>query len=274
MDEQTANAVGEKMEVQRVGVRVPPFWPEDPALWFAQLEHQFLLSRVTTDETKFSFLVSNLDLPYAREVKDIITNPPAEDKYNALKSELVRRLSASKERRIKQLLADEELGDRRPSQFLRHLESLAGPAVPTDFLRSLWSSRLPQDVQAIMASQADLPLSKLADLADKVFEIVPHVPRVASMSPATSSSSAGALPSYGDLVEEVSLLRKQMAALATGNDLPGRSQYRNPSRSRSRSREYRSDHKLCFYHFMFGEKARKCQQPCSFKTENHQGGRD
>jgi hypothetical protein len=31
----------------------------------------------------------------------------------------------------------EEMGDRKPSQFLRHLKSLA-PEVPDDFLRSIW----------------------------------------------------------------------------------------------------------------------------------------
>lgn len=278
-DQETfSDATSEKPEVQRVSVRVPPFWPDEPALWFAQLEHQFVLSKITVDETKFSFLVANLDLPYAREVKDVITNPPATNKYEKMKSELIKRLSASQEKRVKQLLMHEELGDRRPSQFLRHLEGLAGPSVPKDFLFTLWSSRLPQNVQTIIASQTDLALEKLAELADKVYEIAPSVPQVASASTATPTSSTAT--NYGELIQEISQLRKQVAALTTKVNQRGRSRSQNNnknrydrSRSRSRPRQPPPNHPHCFYHYTYGDKARKCKQPCSFQSENTQGGR-
>jgi hypothetical protein len=47
--------------INRVGVRVPPFWTEKPAVWFAQLEGQFALSVITQDETKFYNVISHLD---------------------------------------------------------------------------------------------------------------------------------------------------------------------------------------------------------------------
>jgi hypothetical protein len=48
-------------------------------------------------------------------------------------------------------------GDGRPQavQFLKHFRSLA-PDVPDDFLRSIWSSRLPPNVQAILAGELAL----------------------------------------------------------------------------------------------------------------------
>lgn len=267
-------------EVHRVSVRVPPFWPDEPALWFSQLEQQFILSRVTTDDTKFSYLVSNLDLPYAREVKDVITNPPQTGKYDKLKSELIRRLSASQEKRVKQLLMHEELGDRRPSQFLRHLESLAGPSVPKDFLQTLWSSRLPQNIQTVIASQTELPLEKLAELADKVYEIAPSVAQVASTSRPSASPSR---PSYADLVNKVDELTKQVAALTMKvgqrertRSPPKHRRYERPrSRSRSRPRQPPLDHPHCFYHYTFGSNAKKCKPPCNFQSSgNATGGRN
>lgn len=279
-DKETFEDAKAGYEVQRVSVRVPPFWPDEPALWFSQLEQQFFLSRVTTDDTKFSYLVANLDLPHAREVKDIITNPPATDKYNKLKSELIRRLSASQEKRVKQLLMREELGDRRPSQFLRHLEGLAGPSVPKDFLLTLWSSRLPQNIQTVIASQTELSLDKLAELADKVYEIAPSVAQVASTSRSSASSSD---PSYADLVNKVSELTKQVAALTMKVHQRGRprsqSNHRrydhSRSRSRSRPRQPPLNHPHCFYHYTFGSKAKKCKQPCNFQSsENATGGRN
>jgi len=39
--------------IKRVGIRVPPFRPEKPAVWFAKLEGQFALSNIIQDSTKF-----------------------------------------------------------------------------------------------------------------------------------------------------------------------------------------------------------------------------
>jgi hypothetical protein len=54
--------------INRVGIRVPPFWPEKPAVGFAQLEGQFALSNITLDATKFYYVISQLDNKYAAEV--------------------------------------------------------------------------------------------------------------------------------------------------------------------------------------------------------------
>ena len=121
----------------RVGIRVPPFWSEKPAVWFAQFESQFALSNNTQDATEFYYVISQLDNKYAAEVEDVITIPPPTCHYDRIIAELIRRLSLSEEQRVRQLLTHEEMGDRRPTQFLRHLRTLAGPSVPLDFLRTL-----------------------------------------------------------------------------------------------------------------------------------------
>ncbi|XP_072948708.1 uncharacterized protein [Epargyreus clarus] len=269
-------------EVLRVGVRIPPFWPEDPALWFAQIESQFTLSKITSDETKYCYLVGQLDHQYVAEVKDIISDPPDTDKYIKLKSELIKRLSASQEKRVKQLLMHEELGDRKPSQFLRHLQSLAGPSVPKSFIATIWSSRLPASIQTVIASQVDdLPLDKLSDIADKVHEIALGTPQIAASSTAVPSTSSTA---YDDLAKEVCELRREVKQLsiqvANGRHSRSRTRSRNRNyhdnhtRSRSRCKQPPANHPLCFYHFNYGAKALKCKQPCQFKSsENSQGGR-
>ncbi|GBP96879.1 hypothetical protein EVAR_98813_1 [Eumeta japonica] len=138
--------------INRVSVRVPPFYPTRPSLWFASLESQFALAKITQDETKYHYAISQLEASYADIVEDVIMAPPTADKYQRLKTELIKRLTASRERQVKQLLNHEELGDRKPSQFLRHLKHLAGPGVPDDFIRTVWTSRLPSSVQTIIAS--------------------------------------------------------------------------------------------------------------------------
>jgi len=83
--------------INRVGIRVPPFWPEKPAVWFAQLEGQIALSKITHDSTKFYYVISQFENKYAAEVEDVITNPPPTGHYDRIKAELIRRLELSEE---------------------------------------------------------------------------------------------------------------------------------------------------------------------------------
>ncbi|XP_014367029.2 uncharacterized protein LOC106717641 [Papilio machaon] len=192
-------------DICRIGVRMPPFWPEKPLLWFSQIESQFCISKITDDDIKFHFLITNLDRRYISDIEDLITSPPTTGKYEKLKSEIIKRLSISKEKKLKQLLQAEEMGDRKPSQFLRHLQHLAGPNIPEDFLRSLWTGRLPSNLQTIVVSQMSMPLSEIADLADRVHDIVPASPVVA----AASSSQTRLEQTIEDMARQMSELKMQ-----------------------------------------------------------------
>ncbi|XP_070155805.1 uncharacterized protein [Polyergus mexicanus] len=57
-------------------IKIPPFWNDEPELWFAQLEGQFILSGITQETTEYSYVLSQLDSRQIREVKDIIIHPP------------------------------------------------------------------------------------------------------------------------------------------------------------------------------------------------------
>lgn len=154
----------------RVAVKLPPFWVDSPEVWFAQVEAQFSLARITQDRTRYDYVVAHLDARYANEVRDILTNPPTANPYEHLKTALIRRLSLSEDQKIRQLQSA-ELAERKPSQLLRHMRALAGNMqVQDSFLRSLWLQRLPPHAQAILQAQVRLPLDELAEIADRVVE--------------------------------------------------------------------------------------------------------
>lgn len=247
--------------IYRVAVRLPPFWPDKPALWFAQAEAQLELAGVTSQKTKFNQVVAQLNQQHAAEVEDIITAPPAHDPYDRLKAELVSRLSTSREQRVRQLLSHEEMGDRKPSQFLRHLKGLA-PDVPDDFLRTIWTSRLPPHVQAILAGQTEGSLESASRLADRICEVTP-LPTTASISTPPPDNTAG-------LRERIDELARMVASLQTP---------RAHSRSHSRHRGTRtppaspSRQDVCWYHRRFGDRARKCTPPCARQSGNSSSGR-
>lgn len=56
--------------------------------------------------------------------------------YEKLKTELIRQLSDSREQNIRRLLEHEEIGDRKPSIFLRRLQNFAGDTVSDDSLKT------------------------------------------------------------------------------------------------------------------------------------------
>jgi hypothetical protein len=189
-------------EVSQVAVRLSPFWVERPAVWFAQAEAQFSLAGISSEKTKFFHVISQLDHQYAAEVEDIISSPPEWDPYTALKTELVGRLSPSREQCISQLLTLEEMGDRKPSQFLRHLRGLA-PDVPEDFIYTIWSSRLPPNIQAILAGHREGSLDTAAHCVDCISEATPQL----------ALASIGQPPN-ATLMQEIKELSHRMAALS------------------------------------------------------------
>jgi hypothetical protein len=265
----------------RVGVRIPPFWPQEPAVWFAQVEGQFTLSNITSDVTKFYYVLSQLDHQYAAEIKDIIIAPPATNKYEKLKSELIKRLSASREKELKSLLIHEELGDRKPSQFLRHLQHKAGPSVPEDFLKSIWTNRLPLNIQSVIASQPTSSIEQLADLADRVWDISPGSPQVASAS--TSSAMDVMANQIAALTRQMEVLMTEVRSRSRSNHRRSGKQGRDRSSSRQRTHGHGSSssrsqssyrkYPVCWYHSKFQDQATKCIKPCDFGSGNAQGGR-
>lgn len=100
---------------------------------------------------------------------DILLNPPAQDPYKVVKAELIRRTSESEQKRLRQLLISEELGDRKPTQLLRRMQQLLGDRqLEPSMLTHLFLQRLPTNVQLILASSCDsVDIDGLEAIADK-----------------------------------------------------------------------------------------------------------
>ena len=178
--------------VMAVAIKLPPFWPADPLMWFSQIEAQKATRNVTNQWTRFDYVVADLSNEYATEIRDIILNPPQEDTYSTLKDLLFKRTTALESKRLQLLFTAEELGDRRPTQLLRRMQQLmgdaAGPNLDNSFLWELFFQRLPSHVRMVLASSGDnVSLDTLVDMADKIMEVaMPTVTSVTSSAPAVA----------------------------------------------------------------------------------------
>ena len=69
----------------------------------------------------FDYIVASLSPEFPTKVRDLILKPPTENAYDKLKEQLIKRTTASEQRRLQQLFNSEELGDRKPTQLLQRM---------------------------------------------------------------------------------------------------------------------------------------------------------
>ena len=252
--------------VAAVNLKLPPFWPADPDVWFAQVEAQFSTRGITSQRTKYDYVVASLSPEFAADVRDLILNVP-DRPYDTLKRALMERTCPPEQRRLQRLLHATELGDRKPSQLLRHMRQLLGNSV-TDadrpLLRELFLQRLPPTVRMVLASNAaDTSLEDIAQLADRIMDVAP--PTVAALTPTCSAQDE-----VKALRTEIDQLKELVTSLASR---PPRQRSPSPRRTRRLTPPPSSPNMgLCWYHARFGDRARKCTSPCTY-AENFRAGR-
>ena len=251
-----------------INFKLPPFWPADPSVWFAQVEATFATKRIAAQRTKFDFVVASLSPEVVTEVRYLVLHPPNDNPYDTLKETLIKRTAASEQQRLQQLFSTEELGDRKPTQLLRRMHQLLGDktVMNDSFLKELFLQRLPANVRMVLASSpANTPLESLAELADRVVEVA--APTMAPITPTQQQPPpvAAENPTSHQLEQLLAGLAKLQATVATltraRSKTPGRHS-RRPSPS-PKPGASAGDH-TCWYHRTYGEEARKCTPPCKF----------
>jgi hypothetical protein len=261
-------------EVRTASMKLPAFWRRDPKLWFSQIEAQFHSHLVRSDTSKYYAVIAALDCSTLQPVSNIIANPPATGKYDAVKKTLIDSYSDSREQQIRKLLKELDLGDRKPSELLREMKTLASDHVDDQMLQTLWLHRLPLNVQLLVSASDGVPLEKMASIADKLVEIVSNrgSPSIAAIA---NEPAPPAVAPQTTIAETLKSLQEQITALTTTvKQLANRGRYHSQQRQRSQSRnrndnneadkQNQVDNDICFYYRRHGNQARRCTTPCKF----------
>ena len=146
-----------------------PFDPHDTASFFRVFEVHYFDQHLN-DEQLFYKLVKTMKSSHFQQVSSYADSCS----YAMLKNGVIATFADPLHQRYEQLCNAPALGDRRPSQMLFDLKRILGPhELSKDqtaewFLRTQFLSRLPTDVQHILAAFQNASIEELAKTADSV----------------------------------------------------------------------------------------------------------
>ncbi|GFX08514.1 retrovirus-related Pol polyprotein from transposon 297 [Trichonephila clavipes] len=232
------NEDSKNLEMSAVSIKIPPFWTDRPENWFYQVEAQFQISRISLEETKFHYLVSQLEPKYVENIWDIV-NSKSDMKYTDSKNRLLSLFKESENLRIKRLLTGIELGDMKPSQLLQKLKTVATSDISDNLIKTLWLEKLSESIKNILFV-SDENLSKLAVMADKISDMTPKTEIFAtgkSLDCDEATSSRDQL-----LFDRIQSLEEQICQLSILHK--SRTKERNSFRPKSRSQDYKACRKF------------------------------
>ena len=157
-------------QVNATAAKLPQFWQGNPEVWFRQIESVFTTRKpaITTQQTRFDYIIQALDNNTAEKVQSLILNPP-EQPYDKLKAALIAAFGKSQAEKDQELLNLNGLGDRKPSELLQHMNNLN--ADPETLFKAMFLAQLPPGVRRILATSAKTDIGELAIEADRITEV-------------------------------------------------------------------------------------------------------
>ena len=208
----------------------------------------FSLRNVTSDDTKYHYVVAALDQSTALRVIDILEDPPQTGKYANLKKRLTDIFGLSQRQRADRLLDVKCLGDRASSQLMDEMLALLGDHKPCMLFESLFLRCMPDDIRLQLVSNSFADMRTLAKCADALWQT-----RGQTEVPSSTSN------------------------VTDENHVEGRSPRDLRSRTTTTPKSFKPssntrDTDICYYHRRFGNAARRCNGPCIF-SGNERAGR-
>lgn len=137
----TSTARNVQMDLAAVSLtaRIPEFWTDQPRHWFIQIE-SIMNPQHMSDQTKYDLVIGKLSKEAIGQITDLLIQPPAAGKFDALKARLLSVYEESVTRQLQKLLSEMDLGEQKPSQLLRRMRDLAREKVPDQTLHTVAES--------------------------------------------------------------------------------------------------------------------------------------
>jgi hypothetical protein len=143
------------------------------------LESRFRTRRIFDEWDRFDLIVAALDSNTILSVHHLVTSPPEDEPYTALKEGLLHNHQLTDYQRIEKLFAVETLGSRKPTQLLSQMMELCPEGEQqSKFFVFLFLHRLPGWLRIMLGDDDHQDVHALAVKADKLQALYGHLQHV------------------------------------------------------------------------------------------------
>lgn len=253
--------------------------------WFYKIEAWFELQGLGArkEVEKYKAVIAYLDQRYLDQVHDLVRAQPAERPYSVLKEAILAKFTESEMARLDKLANGIQLGDGRPSHLLSQLQRV-NATNDESVVRRYWIKRLPPAARAVIVgmleSNPNMLLSQLAVTADAVIDSLNYSQneQISSISAPDINAISSSSDSYKRLEQRIEsqdkILQQMNNMMSQLLNNRGRSNGRSKSRYHNgrantphrQSDQNRRESSYCWYHSRYEDDARKCIEPCSYKS--------
>ena len=281
---------------------LPPFDKNSIEKWIRRVESAYIRSGITSPVEKFAFIESKFPVDEDPAVDEFLFGEPTTENWTAFCKYLTTRYGKTKRQKVAAILEPISMDGRTPSQFFAKLKQNYGDITLDDIVKEICIRQLPTDLQqTIYKDTEDLPAKETMSFADKYYN--PDGSRVHKKQPSVNAVKTTTTPNFTQPFQEerdddnngdVNAVRSRGNFQGNNRNGNGYGNSRSKSRNRFGNNSYNNnnngngnnnsggrsfnnngasrnnnnnnkpqDPSLCFYHNMYGEKARKCDIGCA-----------
>ena len=223
-----------------VSIKPPPFMEENSMAWFAILEAQFKIARISEPTTKFYHILASLPSEIVSKIPHTILQAA---NYDSLKNSVISTYEQSKPEMLDKLMTATSITG-KPSAYLNELASLATRiGVSDDIVRHKFLQALPSSISPVVASQSMLEIAALGKLAD---DLVLYFNR---NEPTVNQLSRAPSPHVN--------YRNRSPSRNNANTASGIKPFHDNQRP-----------KICRFHIYYGQRAKYCRRWCQWPNKS------
>ena len=281
---------------------LPPFDKNSIEKWIRRVESAYVRAGISSSIEKFAFIESKFPVDEDPAVDDFLFGDPTAENWTAFCDYLKRRYGKTKRQKAAAILEPLNMDGRTPSQYFAKLRQSYDDISFDDIVKEICVRQLPHDLQQTICKDTEAMTAKdMMNFADKYYnpdgsrlhKKPQSVNAVKQNSNAFASSSTFTTPFQDDNNNDDVGQTDINAIRGRSSQQHGRQQHNNDNNGRSKSRsrppgggggsynnnngargghgnnngyqnkQKQQDPTMCFYHNMFGDRARKCDIGCS-----------